>query len=191
MAGQLPLARRERDGTDLGRRRGPKDHGRDLPCCRRAQREGHPFHPTHRDEGATQPGRPRIPDIYYFKLNKAHLRKGKGAINEFKVGTEAGTRKDLQAAQDAFMLSNRHGFGANTFNRGEFLPVTTAVWWFAPKDGVTFSNFTFIKSLLARGYRRCLHGGQCQCQGLATQGRQKEEGEGYTKEFESSLTLIL
>jgi hypothetical protein len=49
------------------------------------------------------------------------------------------------------MLSNRHGFGANTFNRGEFLPVTTAVWWFAPKDGVTFSNFTFIKSLLARG----------------------------------------
>jgi hypothetical protein len=113
--------------------------------------EGHPFHPTHRDEGAPQPGRPRIPDIYYFKLNKAHLRKGKGAINEFKVGTEAGTRKDLQAAQDAFMLSNRHGFGANTFNRGEFLPVTTAVWWFAPKDGVTFSNFTFIKSLLARG----------------------------------------
>lgn len=96
-------------------------------------------------------GRSRIPDIYYFKLNQAHPTRGVGAINEFKVGTLAMGSKEFQSKQDALMLRNRHGYGANASNRGEFLPVTTAIWWFAPRHGITFSDSPFIQSLLARG----------------------------------------
>ena len=93
----------------------------------------------------------RIPDIYYFRLNKAHPAKGLGSINEFKVGTTALGSLGFQSGTDATLLKQAHGIGANTATKGEFLPVKQAVWWFAPRNGVTYANFTFIQSLLARG----------------------------------------
>jgi hypothetical protein len=65
-------------------------------------------------------GRSRIPDIYYFKLNQAHPRRGVGAINEFKVGTVAMGSKELQSKQDALMLRNRHGYGAMPLTEEKF-----------------------------------------------------------------------
>jgi hypothetical protein len=93
----------------------------------------------------------RIPDIYYFKLNAAHPAKGAGSINEFKVGTSALGSLGFQSGADADMLKQGHGVGANADTRGRFLPVTGAFWWFVPKNGVTYSNFKFINTLLQRG----------------------------------------
>jgi hypothetical protein len=93
----------------------------------------------------------RYEDIYYFRLNKAHPAKGLGSINEFKVGTTALGSLGFQSGTDAALLKQGHGIGANTATKGEFLPVKQAVWWFAPRGGVTYHDFTFIQSLLARG----------------------------------------
>ena len=93
----------------------------------------------------------RIPDIYYFRLNNAHPAKGLGDINEFKVGRNT-SRQLFQRFQDTQLLKQGHGFGANAFNRGHFLPVRSATWWFVPgPTGITYTAFPFIRSLLARG----------------------------------------
>jgi len=93
----------------------------------------------------------RIPDIYYFRLNKAHPAKGLGDINEFKVGRNK-SRQLFQRFQDTQLLKQGHGFGANADDRGHFLPVKSATWWFVPgATGITYNDFPFITSLLARG----------------------------------------
>jgi hypothetical protein len=92
----------------------------------------------------------RIPDIYYFRLNTAHPATGLGSINEFKVGKNT-SQQLFQRYMDTHLLAQGHGLGANAFDRNQFLPVKQAVWWFVPKAGITYNNFTFITSLLARG----------------------------------------
>jgi hypothetical protein len=80
----------------------------------------------------TRTGRRRVPDIYYFKFNSAHPAKGAGSIHEFKVGTTALGSRGVQSGQDADLLKQRHGIGANKFDMDHLLPITTAVWWSEP-----------------------------------------------------------
>jgi hypothetical protein len=95
---------------------------------------------------------PRIPDIYYFRLNKAHPARGVGYINELKVGDMAMGRKDTEAAYDHNLYIQGYGIGANVFDKGQHLPVTAAFWWFAPDvNGVTYYNAPFLIHLLSLG----------------------------------------
>lgn len=95
---------------------------------------------------------PRIPDIYYFRLNKAHPVRGLGYINELKVGDQAMGRAAYEAAYDADLYRQGYGIGANAFDKGEYLPVTAAFWWFAPDvEGVTYFNANFLITLLSLG----------------------------------------
>ncbi|MGD0701851.1 MAG: hypothetical protein ABSA02_18450 [Trebonia sp.] len=95
---------------------------------------------------------PRIPDIYYFRLNKAHPTRGLGYINELKVGDQAMGRRNSEASYDHNLYIQGYGIGANTFDKGEYLPVTAAFWWFAPDvEGVTYYNSAFLIHLLSLG----------------------------------------
>jgi hypothetical protein len=95
----------------------------------------------------------RIPDIYYFALNKAHPAKGTGYINELKVGTSGmGSGAAAEVSQDHALYIQGHGLGANTFDKNQYLPVTAALWWFAPNvDGVTYFNASFLVKMLSQG----------------------------------------
>jgi hypothetical protein len=97
--------------------------------------------------------RTRIPDIYYFALDKAHPAKGTGYINELKVGTSGmGSGAATEVSQDHALYVRGHGVGANAFNKNQYLPVTGAVWWFAPNvDGVTYFNGPFFVKMLSQG----------------------------------------
>ncbi len=55
-----------------------------------------------------------------FQAEPGTSYAGVGAINEFKVGALAMGSKEFQSKQDALMLRNRHGYGANASNRGSF-----------------------------------------------------------------------
>lgn len=95
---------------------------------------------------------PRIPDIYYFHLNKAHPARGLGYINELKVGGQAMGRAGSEASYDHALYIQGHGIGANAFDKGKYLPVTAAFWWFAPDvDGYTYFNSKFLIHLLSLG----------------------------------------
>jgi hypothetical protein len=95
----------------------------------------------------------RIPDIYYFALNKAHPAKGTGYINELKVGTSGmGSGAATEVSQDHALYIQGHGLGANAFNKNRYLPVTAALWWFAPNvNGVTYFNAAFLTKMLSQG----------------------------------------
>jgi hypothetical protein len=95
----------------------------------------------------------RIPDIYYFALNKAHPAKGTGYINELKVGTSGmGSGAATEVSQDHALYIQGHGLGANTFDKNEYLPVTASLWWFAPNvNGVTYFNPSFLINMLSQG----------------------------------------
>jgi hypothetical protein len=94
----------------------------------------------------------RIPDIYYFRLNKAHPAQGLGYLNELKVGDQAMGRAGSEALYDHKLYIQGHGIGANAFDRGQYLPVTAVLWWFAPDvDGITYYNAHFLAYLLALG----------------------------------------
>jgi hypothetical protein len=97
--------------------------------------------------------RTRIPDIYYFALNKAHPARGTGYINELKVGTSGmGPGAAAEVSQDHALYIQGHGIGANAFDKNHYLPVTAALWWFAPNvDGVTYFNATFLVKMLSQG----------------------------------------
>jgi hypothetical protein len=96
--------------------------------------------------------RNRIPDIYYFRLNRARPTRGLGYINELKVGDKAMGGAGAEALYDHRLYLQGNGFGSNTFDKGEYLPVTAAFWWFAPDvDGITFFNAHFLATLLAYG----------------------------------------
>lgn len=95
---------------------------------------------------------PRIPDIYYFRLNKAHPARGLGYINELKVGDQSMGRAGYEAGYDHNLYIQGYGIGANKFDNGEYLPVTAAFWWFAPDaDGVTYYDAKFLVHLLSLG----------------------------------------
>lgn len=94
----------------------------------------------------------RIPDIYYFRLNKSHPSRGLGFINELKVGSMGMSRRNTEASADHQLVRQGHGTGENTATKGRFLPVTAALWWFAPDvGGHTYGNSTFIAHLLSLG----------------------------------------
>ena len=95
---------------------------------------------------------PRIPDIYYFRLNRAHPLRGLGYLNELKVGSQAMGRAGSEALYDHRLYIQGFGVGANKFDRGQTLPVTAVLWWFAPDvTGHTFFNAHFLATLLAYG----------------------------------------
>jgi hypothetical protein len=95
---------------------------------------------------------PRIPDIYYFRLNKAHPAKGLGYINELKVGDQAMGRAGYEAGYDHSLYIQGYGIGANKFDNGQYLPITAAFWWFAPDAaGVTYYNAGFLIHMLSLG----------------------------------------
>jgi hypothetical protein len=92
----------------------------------------------------------RIPDIYYFKLNRTRPSRGRGFVNELKVGGMGMDRRNVEADRDHALIKQGHGGGANTATQGRFLPVTAGLWWFAPNvNGFTYNNFTFIAHLLS------------------------------------------
>jgi hypothetical protein len=98
----------------------------------------------------------RIPDIYYFsyyfRLNNAHTADGLGYINELKVGDQAMDRANYEAGQDSALIRQGHGLGANAVTKGQYLPVTAGLWWFAPNvAGFTANDFSFIAHLLSMG----------------------------------------
>lgn len=94
----------------------------------------------------------RIPDIYYFRLNKAHPTQGLGYLNELKVGDMGMGRAGSEASYDHALYIQGHGIGSNAFDRGEYLPVTAVLWWFAPDvDGITYFNAAFLVHLLSLG----------------------------------------
>jgi hypothetical protein len=94
----------------------------------------------------------RIPDIYYFNLNKAHPVRGVGHINELKVGDQAMGRSGSEASYDHALYIQGYGIGSNKFDKGEYLPVTAAFWWFAPDvEGYTYFNSKFLINLLSQG----------------------------------------
>jgi hypothetical protein len=94
----------------------------------------------------------RIPDIYYFSLNKDHPARGLGYINELKVGDQAMSRAGGEASYDHALYIQGHGIGSNKFDKGEYLPVTAAFWWFAPDAaGYTYYDGKFLINLLSLG----------------------------------------
>jgi len=96
----------------------------------------------------------RIPDIYYFRLNHSHPRQGLGYINELKVGSMgmSAASRTRESNGDHQLIKQAHGTGDNTATSGKYLPVTAALWWFAPNvSGRTYSNFHFIAHLLSLG----------------------------------------
>jgi hypothetical protein len=94
----------------------------------------------------------RIPDIYYFRLNNAHTASGLGYINELKVGDQAMGRANYEAGQDSALIRQGYGLGANAVTKGQYLPVTAGIWWFAPNvAGFTANDFSFIAHLLSVG----------------------------------------
>jgi hypothetical protein len=94
----------------------------------------------------------RIPDIYYFRFNNVLPASGLGYINELKVGGQAMGRANSEAGQDNGLIGQGYGIGANVFDKGQYLPVTAGIWWFAPNvDAYTYSDFSFIAHLLSLG----------------------------------------
>jgi hypothetical protein len=94
----------------------------------------------------------RIPDIYYFRLDKAHPVRGIGYLNELKVGDQAMSRGNSEASYDHNLYIQGYGIGSNTFDKGDYLPVTAVLWWFAPDvTGYTFYDANFFVKLLSWG----------------------------------------
>jgi|GEM_PF-1521485 len=94
----------------------------------------------------------RIPDIYYFRLNNTHTASGLGYINELKVGSQAMDRASYEAGQDSALIRQGYGLGANAATKGQYLPVTAGLWWFAPNvAGFTAHDLSFIAHLLSLG----------------------------------------
>lgn len=96
----------------------------------------------------------RVPDIYYFRLNKKRPALGAGYLNELKVGTVGmdPRRWPGEASDDNALYLQGHGFGSNKYDRGEYLPVTAALWWFAPDaSGVTYYDPHVLAHLLSLG----------------------------------------
>jgi len=94
----------------------------------------------------------RIPDIYYFRLNHSHPKRGLGYINELKVGSQgmSSRSRTRESKGDHQLIKQGHGTGANAATRGRYLPVTAGLWWFAPNaSGRTYSDFHFIAHLLS------------------------------------------
>jgi hypothetical protein len=57
-----------------------------------------------------------------------------------------------QTSYDHNLYIQGYGIGANVFDKGEYLPVTAAFWWFAPDvGGVTYYNSGFLIHLLSLG----------------------------------------